>query len=93
MKSDLSLTILYLPKFVRLYQRLPKEIQKLAEKKEIIFRQNPFDSRLKTHKLHGLLKGFWSFYINFEYRIIFEFVDENTVRFYSVGKHDIYQQK
>lgn len=67
MKSDYSLTILHLSKFVRQYKKLPREIQDLAEKKEKIFRQNFFDSILKTHKhkLHGVLKGFWSFYINF----------------------------
>ena len=92
MRSDYSLTILYLPKFIRLYRRLPKEAQGLAEKKEIIFRQNPFDSRLNTHKLHGILKGFWSFYIDHKYRIIFEFSkDKRIVYFHSVGDHNIYQ--
>ncbi len=90
MKSDFSLTILYLPRFLRLYKKLPEVIQELAKNKEIIFRQNPYDPRLKTHKLHGLLAGLWSFYVNYEYRVVFEFVNQHTVRFYSIGNHDIY---
>ncbi len=82
--------IIHLPKFRRQYQRLPENVQELAEDKEKIFRVNPFDSRLKTHKLKGPLQDFWAFSIDYKYRVIFDFVDENTVRFYSVGDHNIY---
>ena len=84
--------ILILPKFVRQYKKLPQEMkEKEKEKeKEKVFRADPFHKSLKTHKLRGPLKGFWSFSINQSYRIIFEFVDEETVRFYSIGNHDVY---
>lgn len=84
------MTILYHPKFAREYRRLPASVKDHAEKKEGIFRSNPFDPRLKTHKLKGPLAGFWSFSLNQRYRIIFDFLDKNTIRFYSVGGHDIY---
>jgi len=82
--------ILILPRFIRQYKKLPKNIQKAAQEKETIFRQNPFDPRLKTHKLKGALEGFWSFSLNHSYRIIFDFQDEQVVRFYQIGNHDIY---
>ncbi len=84
--------ILYLPKFAKQYKKLPIKVKDLAEEKEKVFRKNPSDSRLKTHKLHGKLSSFLVFSINYEYRIIFDFVDKkkNVVRFYSIGKHDIY---
>lgn len=82
--------ILYLPKFAREYKKLPAKIKDLTEKREKLFRQNPFDPRLKTHKLSGDLSGFWSFSIDYKYRIIFDFASDETVRFYSVGDHDIY---
>jgi len=84
--------ILYLPKFERLYKKLPINIKSLAEERERIFRKNPFDLILKTHRLHGGLNSFFAFSINYEYRIIFDFEDKekNIVRFYSIGKHDIY---
>ncbi|PJA51046.1 type II toxin-antitoxin system mRNA interferase toxin, RelE/StbE family, partial [Candidatus Shapirobacteria bacterium CG_4_9_14_3_um_filter_36_12] len=37
------------------------------------------------------LKGFNVFSINFQIRVIFEFVDTNTVWFHSIGSHDIYK--
>ena len=83
--------IFYSSKFAREYRKLPLRIKKIAEKKEQIFRKDPFDSKLKTHKLKGNLKGFFSFSINQKYRIIFEVVDSHTVWFHSVGEHSIYK--
>lgn len=83
--------ILYLPRFAREYKKIPMHIKDLAEKKEKIFRKNPFDSRLKTHKLKGELSEFYSFSINQKYRIIFDIPDNNTARFYRIGTHDVYE--
>jgi len=83
--------IIYLPKFARQYKKLPNNVKVKAEKIEIIFRKNPFDKKLSTHKLHGLLKNFWAISIDKKYRIIFDFLDKHTIRFYSVGSHDIYE--
>jgi mRNA-degrading endonuclease YafQ of YafQ-DinJ toxin-antitoxin module len=82
--------IYYLPKFKRQYRKLPREVQEIAEEKEVIFRKNPFDSQLKTHKLAGMLGGFWSFSVSYTHRIIFEFVEDGNVRFYQIGPHRIY---
>lgn len=86
------MNIHYSSKFAGEYKKLSIEIKRLAETKEKIFRQNPHDPRLKTHALQNRLRGFWSFSINRQIRIIFEFVDENTIWFHSVGSHDIYKQ-
>jgi addiction module RelE/StbE family toxin len=83
--------IYYSSKFAAEYKKLPLKVKKIAEKKERIFRQNPFDSRLETHKLKGSLKGFFSFSINQKYRIILEIVDHDTIWFHSVGDHSIYK--
>ena len=63
----------------------------MAEEKEQIFRNDPRDRRLKTHKLTGKLKDYSAFWIDYEYRIIFEFADTDTVWFHSVGTHQIYR--
>ncbi len=83
--------ILYWPKFAKYFKKLPVEIQKIAIEKEKLFRKNPFDSILKTHKLHGILNEYWSFSVNYKIRIIFKFIDKNTVGFYLIGDHDIYE--
>ncbi len=82
--------ILYHPGFKRAYKKLPDELKFKAEAKETFFRENPFDSRLDTHKLHGKLKGQWSFSIDKKYRILFEF-DKSDVVFLDIGDHDLYK--
>lgn len=84
--------IIYSPKFARDYKKLPNNIKDIAEEQEKIFRQNPFDQKLKTHKLQGRLSGFLSFSIGYKYRIIFEFAkNKKMAYFHATGDHDIYQ--
>lgn len=71
---------------------MPLEVQKKAEEKEVIFRNDPFDSRLHTHKLHGNISDFWAFYLDQRYRIIFAFIEKDAVRFYAIGDHSIYKK-
>lgn len=82
--------IYYLPKFIRQFKKLSIEIKETALEKEKIFRKNPFDLKLNTHKLKGKLKSFWAFSVDKKNRIIFDFKDKKIVRFYSIGNYDIY---
>jgi len=83
--------IRYRKRFEREYRKLPLSIQQIAEKRVALFQKNPFDSRLRTHKLHGELEGFQAFWIDFRYRIIFTFTDKRDAELYSIGDHDIYE--
>lgn len=83
--------ILYTSKFKREYKKLPTFVKLAAEEKEKVFRKNPFDPALDTHKLHGRLREFWSFSIGYRFRIIFEFGTKDTIYFHSVGNHRIYE--
>ncbi len=83
--------IRYSPKFKRQYKKLPKEIKARAEKREVIFREDPFDPRLKTHKLHVSYEGVMRCSGDYSYRIIFYFADADIVVFYEIGTHDIYE--
>jgi mRNA-degrading endonuclease YafQ of YafQ-DinJ toxin-antitoxin module len=65
-------------------------VKEEAKGKELAFRENPFDSTLKTHKLHGKEKDACAFWINYSYRIKFIFLDAETVLFLDIGTHDIY---
>lgn len=71
--------------------KLPVRIQDLAEKKDMWFRQDAFDSRLHTHKLRGELEGYWSYYINRKYRVLFRFLNGSEVVYYDIGTHEIYK--
>lgn len=81
----------YSPRFRRAFKKLSKEAKEKALSCEKIFRKNPFDSRLKTHKLHGTMKEYWAFSISYGYRIGFTFVESTLARFHDVGTHDIYE--
>lgn len=83
--------IYYSSKFAKEYKRLPKRIKLKAEKQEELFREDPHDPALKTHKLTGKLREYWAFSIDYQYRIIFEFRDKNVIWFHSVGTHGIYK--
>lgn len=82
--------VYYSSKFAKEYKRLPKKVKLSAEEKENIFRKDPFDPRLKAHKLIGKLQQYWSFSIDYQYRIVFEFAGKDIIWFHSVGTHAIY---
>ena len=83
--------IYYSSKFEKEYRRLPISVKRIAEKKEALFRKNPRNPALRTHQLIGRLKTYWSFSINYQYRIIFEFAGKDEVWFHSIGTHEIYK--
>lgn len=84
------MNIYYHPRFKESYRKLPLAVKKKAELIEDDFRINPFDAKFKTHKLHGKLKNQWSFSINREYRILFEF-DKDDIIFLDIGNHKLYK--
>ena len=77
--------------FTRAFRRLPKQIQRLAVRKDQQFQQNSFSPQLETHKLKGELDGFWSYSVNKAYRVLFRFVTDTIVLYYDIGMHDIYR--
>lgn len=78
-------------KFKKSYKKLPKNVQNKAKEKEKIFRENPFNDRLETHKLHGKYKDYWAFTVVGQYRIMFSFIGSDRVDFINIGDHDIYK--
>ncbi len=90
MKHKSIQTIKYSPTFFKQLKKFPKSQLKFLEKKETIFRSNPFDPRLKTHKLQGELSDFYSFSISYHWRIVFHFEKDEEVIFDAIGTHGIY---
>jgi len=52
-----------------------------------VFKSDPFDPQLRTHKLSGKLKDLWSFSVEYDLRVIFYFVDSNRAVFVDTGTH------
>ena len=77
--------------FKRKYKKLTtsnKILQNEIEEKLNYFVENSFDPRLKTHKLMGKFYGFWAFSINYQYRIVFEFLEDSNIFLIDIGTHD-----
>ncbi|MDP3770493.1 MAG: type II toxin-antitoxin system RelE/ParE family toxin [bacterium] len=78
-------------RFEKEFSRLPKHVQELAHKKEMLFQMNAFHPSLETHKLSGELKNDWAYSVNQQYRVHFYFADDHTVVYMSIGTHEIYK--
>lgn len=74
-------------KSIKKYSSNRKKIKKTIAK----FIENPFNPSLKTHKLSGKLSSYWSFSIDYHLRILFEFIDEQTVGLIDLGTHEVYK--
>jgi mRNA-degrading endonuclease YafQ of YafQ-DinJ toxin-antitoxin module len=53
-----------------------------------VFRQDPFDARLKTHRLAGKLEQYWAFSIAYDCRVVFRFLSDNRVLLANIGTHE-----
>ena len=84
------LRIVFTPSFLRQCAALPQALQEEVKEKILVFQKDPRHSSLRTHKLKGALKGYWSFRVNYAYRIVFEYDSKNTVALLKVGDHDVY---
>ncbi len=82
--------IAYSSHFKRAIKWLGKEQADIIREREEIFKTDCFDPRLKTHKLHGKLNGYYSFSITHSHRILFEFLDDHSVGFLDIGDHSMY---
>jgi len=81
----------YTSHYLKSYERLPKYIQEIQDKKEKWFKENPFDPKLETHKLKGGYKNFYSYSVTRSFRVLFRFIKEKEVIFYDIGTHEIYK--
>ena len=84
--------IVYSKNFLKSSKSLPKSIKiKLANLLEI-FQNNPFHPKTHTKPLVGRLKGFYSFRITREWRVIFIFLNSQTIFLVDVvHRKDIYK--
>jgi mRNA-degrading endonuclease RelE of RelBE toxin-antitoxin system len=81
---------LTLPRFWQSYNRLPKDIQVLADKKYELLKNNPFHPSLHFKKV-GNRKQLWSVRINDNYRALGIEKAEGIVWFW-IGMHSEYDE-
>jgi hypothetical protein len=80
--------------FWRKFYALSPEQKQLAREKWQMFKVNPFDSRLGTHKIDSLSarmkKTVWSVAIDYDLRAVFV-IDDDVVTTIDLGSHAIYR--
>ncbi|KKP63085.1 MAG: type II toxin-antitoxin system mRNA interferase toxin, RelE/StbE family [Patescibacteria group bacterium] len=84
--------ILYSSQFEKSFRKIPENIAQLFNDKQSFFILNSFNPLLKTHKLKGKLKEYYSFSVNLEYRVIFKIVSKEKILFLDIGTHEIYKK-
>lgn len=83
--------VAFAPKFLRLFKKLPLDLQDEVIEKIELFKNHDNHQSLKVHKLNGRLKKFYGFSVNYKNRIVFEYISENEVALLAVGDHEVYK--
>ncbi len=83
--------VIFSPQFLRKVKKLEKNLQNEVIEKVAIFKKDPQNPVLRTHKLKGKLSDLYSFSVNYRYRIIFEYNSANQISFLTIGTHDVYK--
>lgn len=74
----------------RILKRRP-ELIPVVNETLLALESDAFDPRLRTHKLQGDLRGYWSCSVEYDLRIVFEFVQDQgleAILLASIGSHD-----
>jgi hypothetical protein len=75
------------PEFWEHYQRLPEEIQGLADKNYALLKDNPHHPSLRLKKVGA----YWSARVGLHYRVLGVEVPEGILWFW-IGTHDEYER-
>ena len=74
-------------KYIRKHPDRALEIQQAFEQ----LAADAFHPGLKTHKLKGKLEECYAFRLKGGFRVLFEYLDSETVNLLDIGPHDIYR--
>jgi mRNA-degrading endonuclease YafQ of YafQ-DinJ toxin-antitoxin module len=73
--------------FRRRAKKLTQPERQALERALQRFQANPFDPRLRTHKLTGELSGYWAFSVLYDLRVICS-LDADIATLITIGSHD-----
>lgn len=79
------------PSFIKQAKRLEDGLFEKVLKKIELLKSQANHHHLKVHKLHGKLEDFYSFSVDYDLRIIFEFKGKGGIVLISIGGHDMYK--
>ncbi len=80
-------TIIPSKNFLKSFKKKDTKIQEQIKLKIRILKENSFNPLLNNHKLQGNYKGLNSINITGDYRLIFEYLDKNTILLIDIDTH------
>ncbi|MGJ3251626.1 MAG: type II toxin-antitoxin system YafQ family toxin [Elainellaceae cyanobacterium] len=88
--------VLFASSFKRAFKRLTRRqpsLQTRIEDRLRLLAENPFAPSLQTHRLKGKLSGAWACSVEYDCRIVFNFVEnpetgEDDILLIDIGSHD-----
>lgn len=84
--------IIYSKDFIKSAKSISRPLQRKLSILLELLKENPFHSKLHTKPLIGELRGFYSFRITRDWRVIFKFFDFETIFLIDVNhRKDIYK--
>ena len=81
------MTIQYLPKFKKQYQKLPIKLQQQFDARLRLFMTEPSAPQLRVHPLRGNYSGYWSMNVNGDLRALYVKRGDEIVIFALIGTH------
>ena len=84
--------LVYSKNFLKSVKKIPRETQEKLSGLLSLMQSNPYNPQLHSKHLTGKLAGFLSFRITRDWRVIFCFLDANTIQLIRVAhRKDIYR--
>ncbi len=82
----------YSPRFAKKYKSFEKNLRSEVKEKIELLKDAKNHKYLKVHKLHGVLRGCYSFSVNYKIRAVFEYISKEKILLLGVGDHDVYKK-
>jgi addiction module RelE/StbE family toxin len=79
--------VIFQRSFIKQYDKLPLKIRDKFDERLLLWLDDPEDSRLRVHALHGKHKGYWSFNVTGDVRALYRYEGSEVVIFALIGTH------
>ncbi len=79
--------IIFHKTFEKRYKKFSGKIKQKIKERNILFEKDPYNPILNNHALNGKYTGYRSISVTGNIRIIYKFLDKDTVLFSELGTH------
>ena len=87
----MTINVCFKPSFIRHFNKFPRDFQDEVIEKIELFKNINNHHLLKVHKLKGKLKKFYGFSVDFQNRVVFDYISKNEAVLLMIGDHNVYK--